>query len=384
MMPVQALASPRMFDGHTWHTGKALLIEHGRITSIMPTAQLPPHIPLERLAEGMLAPGFIDLQVNGGGGVQFNAAPDISSIRTIVSAHRAFGTISLLVTLITDADDVRDRAIAAAIAATEQQIPGFAGLHLEGPHLAPARKGTHEAQFMRPIEDEDIKTYAEARQNLAALLITLAPEQVAPAQLTRLVEAGVTVSLGHSNARADQIEALVEAGATMVTHLFNAQSQITVREPGLVGMGLNEGRLSAGLIADGHHVDARVMQIALRAKKGPGRIFLVTDAMAPTGTGVKSFALGERTIYRRGGRLTLEDGTLAGADLDMGEAVRRLMALTGTDPDEALRMAALYPAKAMGWTDRGHFSSGARADIVWLNDRFEPQATWIGGEKRPA
>lgn len=377
-----ALLAPALFDGERQHENAALIIADGRIKAFSAAPDLPPDMPRTELDNGLIAPGFVDLQVNGGGGVQFNAEPTTDAIAKILRAHARFGTTALLVTLITDDDAVRDKAISAAIAAGRQNLPGFAGLHLEGPHLARSRKGTHDPRFMRPMTDRDLEAYRNAAAQLPALLITLAPEQVTPPQIAGLVEAGIVVSLGHTDATAEQIGPCLEAGASMVTHLFNAQSQITVREPGLAGMALNEGRLNAGLIADGHHVDPRVMRLALRAKQGPGRIFLVTDAMAPTGTELTEFALGNRTIYRREGRLTLKNGTLAGADLDMAQAVRSLVKLTGLATAEALRMAALYAAEAMGWKRSGRLRPGDPADMVWLDNEGTARATWIGGQQQ--
>lgn len=375
-----ALTGARIFDGETWHDDRALVVADGRIAGIVAPETLHPEMRTERLDGGMLVPGFIDLQVNGGGGILFNGEPTLAGINRIVQAHRPFGTTALLVTLITDTVEVTEAALAAGMAAAQTGVPGFLGLHLEGPHLSLARKGAHEPALIRPMGEADLARLAAARKRLPHLLTTVAAETVPPEQVARLVEAGIVVSIGHSDARFDQAEAAAKAGARMATHLFNAMSQLHSREPGLVGAALAIGSLSAGLIADGIHVHPETIGAALRAKRGPGRIFLVTDAMAQTGTDLTSFTLNGRTIHRANGALRLADGTLAGADLTMIEAVRFIKRRIGLPLEEALRMASLYPAEALGIAaGRGHLRPGAVADIVHLSKALEVEASWIGG-----
>jgi N-acetylglucosamine-6-phosphate deacetylase len=292
-----------------------------------------------------------------------------------------FGTTALLATLITDAPRTTQAAVAAGVAAHEAGVPGFAGLHLEGPHLSVARKGAHDPKLIRPMEDADEAFLIAARKNLPSLLTTVAPESVSAERISALAAAGIVVSLGHSDTSAETALACADAGATMATHLFNAMSQIGGREPGLAGAVLESGSLWSGLIADGIHVDPLTIGIALRAKRGPAQIFLVTDAMATIGTDMTSFTLNGRIIRREGGRLTLEDGTLAGADLDMISAVRFMHRTAGLDLGEALRMASLHPADAMGFSTRGRLTAGSRADIVALSDDLGVTGVWIGGEQ---
>jgi N-acetylglucosamine-6-phosphate deacetylase len=311
-----------------------------------------------------------------------NDHPDVASIETICRAHAPFGTTALLATLITDKPAITAAAIAAGEAATLQKLPGFLGLHLEGPHLSIARKGAHDPALIRPMTDQDQAMLIAARQKLPVLLTTIAPESVDPARVTALAKAGIIVSLGHSDTGYATAKAFAEAGAGVVTHLFNAMSQIGNREPGLVGAAIDIGTLSAGLIADGIHVHPASIRIALDAKQGPGRIVLVSDAMATIGTDMTSFTLNGRTIYRRDGSLRLADGTLAGADLDMISAVRFMHNVVGIDLSEALRMASLYPAQAIGQSHRlGRFANGTAADIVALSDDLGIGSVWIGGAK---
>ncbi|TKT74772.1 N-acetylglucosamine-6-phosphate deacetylase [Aquamicrobium sp. LC103] len=382
MSEITAFAGARIFDGEQWHENAALIARGGVIERIVPEAQIPGGAVLHRLEGGILAPGFIDLQVNGGGGVMLNDRQDVEAIRIICEAHARFGTTALLPTLISDTPEVTAAAVEAGAEAGRRRVPGYLGLHLEGPHLTLARKGAHDPAMIRPMEDVDEAAILDAHGKVPVLLVTLAPEAAAPERVRRLSEAGVVVSLGHSDASRDAAREAASAGASMVTHLFNAMSQMGNREPGLVGAALDSGELDAGLIADGFHVDPAMIGIALRAKKGPGRIFLVTDAMATIGTDMRSFTLNGRLIRRENGRLTLEDGTLAGADLDMISAVRFVHEKIGLPLEEALRMASLYPARAMRIDDDyGRLGQGARADLVHLSPALDVESVWIEGRK---
>lgn len=375
-----AIRAPKIFDGDSWHEKSALVLRGGLVESVVPAADLPPTIETVEVA-GMLVPGFVDLQVNGGGGVMLNDRQDVEALRTICAAHARFGTTALLPTLITDTPEVTRAAVDAGAQAIAGEVPGFLGLHLEGPHLSPARKGAHDPRLIRPMDDAAEAALIAAHEKVPVLLTTVAPESAAPARIQRLVKAGVVVSLGHSDTGYRQAVACAEAGASMATHLFNAMSQITNREPGLAGTVLETGGLFAGLIADGIHVHPATIRIALKAKNGPGRIFLVTDAMATIGTDMTSFTLNGRTITRADGRLTLDDGTLAGADLDMISAVRFVHRTIGLELSEALRMASLYPAQAMGLeASHGRFAKDARADVVHLSDALDVRDVWIGGK----
>jgi N-acetylglucosamine-6-phosphate deacetylase len=377
-----AIRGARIFDGEDWHDGKALLVADGMVEGIVAENALPQNVRPLDLDGGLLAPGFVDLQVNGGGGVMLNDEPSVQTIRRICSAHARFGTTALLATLITDTPEMTTAALDAGAAAARENIPGFLGLHLEGPHLSLSRKGAHDPALIRPMERADLDRLVQARSSLPVLMTTVAPETVTPQQIAALAGAGIVVSLGHSDAGYATARAAVEAGATQVTHLFNAMSQLQHREPGMVGAALSSGEVSAGLIADGYHVDRHVIGIALRSKQGPGRIFLVTDAMATIGTDMTEFTLNGRTIRREGGKLTLADGTLAGADLDMISAVRFMHREIGLPMEEALRMASLYPAAAAGQEHRlGRLGEGRPASFVHLSDALEVRSVWIDGER---
>lgn len=374
-----AVTRGRIFDGSTFLDGCALIVEGDRIAAIVPADQLPAGT-VEVDAKGMIvSPGFIDLQVNGGGGVLFNNDPSVAGIQTICGAHARFGTTALMATLITDTPEVGAAAIAAGIEAHRQKVPGFLGLHLEGPHLSVARKGTHDPSLIRPMTDTDLARLIGAAGLFGEAIVTIAPESVSVEQVARLVEAGYVVSLGHTDIKAATAAAYIAAGASMATHLFNAMSQMANREAGLVGAALASGQISCGLIADGFHVDPTVMQVALRAKQGHGRIFLVTDAMSTIGTDQTSFELNGRRVYREGGRLTLADGTLAGADIDMLSCVLFVHQQLGLPLGEAINMASLYPAGAVGCASKGQLIAGMDADFLLLRSDLSLAATYIGG-----
>ena len=381
MSDLLALTGARIFDGRSFHDGQALLIAGDTVRAVT-SGPLPPGCEICELDGGLLVPGLVDLQVNGGGGVLLNEAPTAQSIATICRTHARLGTTALLPTLVTDTPEVTGRALAAGAAAARAGVPGFLGLHLEGPHIAAVRKGAHDPALIRPMASADLEQLASARQLLPNLLVTLAAETVSPEQVRTLTASGVVISLGHSDASFEQAQAAFDAGAAMATHLFNAMSQLGSREPGLVGAVLSRPGAFAGLIADGIHVHPATMATALRAKAGPGRIFLVSDAMSVAGTDLTGFSLNGRMIHRRDGSLRLEDGTLAGADLTLLEAVRYAHRVLELALDEALRMASLYPARALGVADRlGHLEEGAVASLVHLSDGLDIRATWIAGQK---
>jgi len=375
-----AYTGARIFDGEAWWDRHALVVADGRIEGIV-AADSPTDAQRVPMNGGILAPGFIDLQVNGAGGALLNLDPTLDSIRTICRTLAKYGTTACLPTLITDTREKNAAVLAAGAEAARAGVPGFLGLHLEGPHLSVARKGAHDPALIRPMDEADLTALVEGRKALPNLLTTVAAETVTPNQITRLTEAGLVVSIGHSDAGYAVVRAAVEAGATMVTHLFNAQSQLGNRDPGVVGAALDLGAVSAGLIADGIHVHAASIGVALRAKRGPGRIFLVTDAMSITGTDWESFELTGQTVYRKDGALRLANGTLAGADLTMIDAITYVHRTIGVPLDEVLRMASLYPAQAMGLEhERGRIAPGLRADLVHLGDDLTVRGTLIDGE----
>jgi N-acetylglucosamine-6-phosphate deacetylase len=372
----------RIFDGERFHDEKALIVVDGRVDGIVTRNDLPEG-EIVTLDGGVLSAGFVDAQVNGGAGRMLNDEPSAESMYMIAGGHRPYGTTSLLPTLITDTADATSAAIEAAKEAVKTDR-GVAGLHLEGPHLAPARKGAHLAELMRPVEARDVKAFIAAREAIGTLMITMAAEQVSVRQVRELNEAGVIISIGHSDATSEAAEERFDAGARGVTHLFNAMSQMGHRTPGLVGAAIDHPSTWCGIIADGHHVDPKMLRTALRAKRGEGKLFFVTDAMSLVGFERDTFTLNGRTVRReRGGfcsKLVLSDGTLAGSDVDMISTIRYGTTYLELTLAEALRMATLYPARFLRLADRGHLSPGARADLVHLTDTLDVTGTWISGK----
>ena len=378
-MTLQVFRGAAIFDGSDLREGLALVVEAGAVAGFV-AADARPDGEIIDLDGGILAPGFIDLQINGGGGVMLNDAPNLAGLARICAANARLGTTGLLPTLITDRPDLTRATVEAGVAAAAEGLPGFLGLHLEGPHLDPRRKGAHDPALIRPMTPEDLAFLCDAAARLPALMVTLAPANATMEQIAALAEAGAIVSLGHAEARAAEARAAFVAGARMVTHLFNAMSPLGHREPGLVGAALDSD-VHAGLIADGVHVDPATMRIALAAKCVRDRILLVTDAMAVAGTDLDEFNLNGRRIRRRDGRLTLDDGTLAGADIDIPGSLRVLVRDVGLPQAAALAMATRIPAELIGQAGRiGCLAPGARADLVHLGPQFELREVWRGGK----
>jgi N-acetylglucosamine-6-phosphate deacetylase len=372
-----AVMADRVFDGRRWHDDAAVLIENGLIKGIATAADVPRDMPVQKLPAGsILAPGFIDLQVNGGGGVLLNDSPTTDAMRAIARAHRRYGTTACLPTLITDTREQMKHAIEAAQQAAGSD--GVLGLHLEGPFLSPQRPGVHRPDMIAAAIDED-RAWLSGLDRKGRWLVTLAPECVPEGFVKSLTAAGVRVSAGHSEASAKIMSRAMDEGLTGVTHLFNAMPAMTAREPGIVGAALADARLTAGLIVDGIHVDPLSVKAAFSAKGADG-IALVTDAMPTVGATAKTFELMGRTITLEQGRLQTADGTLAGAHLDMASAVRNAVKLAGISLEDALRAASLTPAKFLGVeNERGALTSGARADLVALTGELQATNTWIGG-----
>ncbi|MBD9527153.1 N-acetylglucosamine-6-phosphate deacetylase [Paracoccus sp. PAR01] len=368
------LTGASVFDGEALHDGASVVVADGRITAILPAGRGPVGQPVA-LSGGILAPGLLDLQVNGGGGRQVGASTTAADLAAICDSHARLGATGILPTLITDTPETTARVIAAGIKCAWAGVPGFLGLHLEGPHLDPRRKGAHDPGLIRPMLEPDLQALLAARAQLPALMVTLAPAAVAPGQIRRLVAGGVTVSLGHADCTLTEARAAMAEGARSATHLFNAMSPLGHREPGLVGAVL-DGDLAAGLIADGQHVAPEIVRLALRLR--PRGLYLVSDCMALAGTELPGMRLGGRLIRRSAGRLTLGDGTLAGADLTLPQALANLRKW-GVDAAQALRMATSTPADLIG-SPAGRLRVGATADLVHLGDDLHLRQVWRGGQ----
>lgn len=373
-----ALTGARIFTGEAFLDDHAVVIEGGRITDVRPAARVA-GMDSRDLGGGLLAPGFIDVQVNGGGGALLNDAPTVETVRTIAAAHRRFGTVGMLPTVITDAPQVIARAVVSVARAMEDGVPGVLGIHIEGPFLDVARKGAHAARFIRDMEETDADAVAGFAM-YCPVMLTLAPNRVRPALIQRLAQAGVLVSLGHSDATYAEARQALDAGARAFTHLYNAMSQLTGREPGMVGAALADAESFAGIIADGHHAHDAALKVAFAARPA-SRMMLVTDAMPTAAGGPDRFDLQGRTVTRSDGRLSLADGTLAGSDLTMDAAVRHCVDRLGLELAAVLRMASLSPASFLRCEhELGRIAPGYRASLVLLDDKLQVKQTWIDGQ----
>ncbi len=371
-MTIKRILTQRLFDGKSYQDNKVLIIEGGTIIGFDDEVS-----NFSEQVSGLVVPGFIDLQVNGGGGVLFNATPTLAGIKTIMAAHAKFGTTAMLPTLITDTIEVMAQAADAIASAIASKTPGIMGIHFEGPHLSVAKKGAHSEDFIRDISEEEWRVLE--RQDIGKVLVTLAPETVASKDIQRMVAAGIFVSIGHSNASYAQAQLAVAAGATGFTHLFNAMSAIQGREPGVTGCALINDNTACGLIVDGHHVDYASCQLALKTKP-VGKIFLVTDAMPPVGTDDQTFAFFDRHVHLAQGKLTSSTGELAGSVLDMATAVKNAHTHLKLPLDEAIRMASDYPANYINEEQRGQLIIGKQADFIVLDNDLNVQSTWIAGQ----
>jgi N-acetylglucosamine-6-phosphate deacetylase len=373
---MKVFTGARLFDGKRFLDNHALVVDEASIKALVEQRDRPRGGEEIDLGGGILAPGFIDWQINGGGGVLFNAEPTVEGIARIAAAHRREGVTGFLPTVVTDAPDVLAAALIAARKA-HVRVPGALGVHIEGPFIDPRRPGVHPPQWIRPMREKDAEALIAGRAG--ATVVTLAPASVPLDLIARLARSGIIVSLGHSDATAEEATAVFDAGVRTVTHLYNAMSQLTGRAPGVVGATLADPRIICGLIADGEHAHAEAYRAALAAK-GPRGIALISDAMPPAAGGPDVFELQGRRMTRVGHKLVDENGTLAGAAITMLDAVRYLVGILGVPRAQALTMATLTPARLLGLADRiGRLAPGSHADLVHLTDALDVAEVWVQG-----
>lgn len=375
-----ALVNGHILTGHGLQRGFAVLVDGGCISGLaLPSDPRVRQAERHDLAGRYLLPGFIDCQVNGGGGVLLNDTPTVEGIRAIARAHRPFGTTGMLPTLISDDREIMRAAIEAVSAAVGEGVPGVLGIHIEGPFLAPARKGVHDAAKFRAPDAEDVALVGSMMHGVT--LLTLAPEQVPLETIRAFLARGVIVSAGHTAADYAAVRAALDVGVRGFTHLFNAMSSFTSRAPGAVGAALEDPDSWCGLIVDGHHVHPASLRVAIAAKPS-GKMFLVTDAMPPVGSDNPSFVLKGETITVRDGICQTADGVLAGSALDMATAVRNCVNLLGLPLAEAARMASTYPADFLGLSrTHGRIAVGRHADFTVMDDDFRVCETWVHGQR---
>lgn len=378
---MRALVNARILEDGGFTSGRAVLVEGARIAAVVPQGDARV-AAAERIDLGgaRLVPGFLDCQVNGGGGVLFNDDPSVESIRAIGEAHRTFGTTAFLPTLISDDFSVIARAIRAVRDAILAGVPGVVGIHIEGPFINELRKGAHDSTKIRDLDARDMALLSSLQ--VGRTLVTLAPEMTTLATIRHLAHEGVVISAGHTNGTFDQVREALVNGVTGVTHLFNAMSPLGHREPGAAGAALTDPDCWCGIIVDGHHVHPAALRIALAARGGR-RFMLVTDAMPNVGTAMKSFSLQGRTILVEDGRCVDEAGVLTGSALDMASAVRNAVSMLGVPLEEAVGMASANPAQFMGLAGEiGRIAPGLRASFVVLDDSLAVRETWIDGGRR--
>jgi N-acetylglucosamine-6-phosphate deacetylase len=373
---MRVFCGARLFDGERFLDDHALVIEGSAIRALVDAVDRPRGGEQIDLGGGLLAPGFIDWQINGGGGALFNAEPTVEGIAKIAAAHQREGVTGFLPTVVTDAPDVLAAALAAAREAVGR-VPGALGVHVEGPFIDPRRKGVHPPQWIRPMREKDAEALIAVRPG--AMVVTLAPASVPLDLVARLAQSGIVVSLGHSDATAEEARATFDAGARAATHLFNAMSQLSSRAPGVVGAVFADPRVICGLIADGEHAHPAAYLSAFAAK-GAGGIALVSDAMPPAAGGPDVFELQGRRMTRVGRKLVDENGTLAGAAITLRDAVRYCTTTLGLPLAAALTMATLTPARLLDVDDKiGRLAPGYSADLVHLTEALDVGGVWIGG-----
>jgi N-acetylglucosamine-6-phosphate deacetylase len=373
---MKVLYGARLFDGERLRDDCALVVEGSSILALTRLEDRPRGDEQHDLGGGVLSPGFIDWQINGGGGVLFNAEPTVEGIAAIAAAHQRAGVTAFLPTVVTDAPRILTQALAAAREARER-VPGALGIHVEGPFIDPKRKGVHPPEFIRQMLEQDADALVAARAGV--MVVTLAPASVPLELIGRLAKAGIVVSLGHSDTSAEEAQSVFDAGASAVTHLYNAMSQLSSRAPGVVGATLADPRIICGLIADGEHAHPAAYRAALAAK-GPRGVALVSDAMPPAAGGPDVFELQGRRMTRVGNKLVAEDGTLAGAAITMREAVDYVVRVLKVPLADALMMATLTPARLLRVDNRiGRLKPGLRADLVHLTDDLQVIEVWTGG-----
>ena len=375
---MEALANGRVLVDDRLVTGRTVLIDGERIVALASPGDPRIASAKQRDLDGaMLLPGFVDSQVNGGGGALFNDDPSVETIRVIGEAHRRFGTTAFMPTLISEDFTVIARAIRAVRSAIEARVPGVIGIHIEGPFINELRKGAHDADKIRDLDTRDVALLSSLA--VGKTLVTLAPEMTTPATIRHLASEGVVISAGHTNGTFDEVTQALKSGVTGITHLFNAMSPFGHRQPGAVGAALANADCWCGLIVDGHHVHPAALRIALACKR-PDRFMLVTDAMPNVGTSQDSFMLQGKRISVKGGMCVDENGTLAGSALDMASAVRNTVKLLGVPLERAVLMASTYPAEFLGLgRELGRIAPGYRANLVLADEDLGVLETWIDG-----
>ena len=375
---MHAIIGANVFTGERTLKGYAVVYQGDTILSVTPEAQLAQDIPRIKLNGGTLCPGFIDVQVNGGGGVLLNNAPTVASLKQMVKGHRQFGTTGMMPTMISDTADVVKQGVKAVEAAIQEGVKEVLGIHVEGPFFNPARRGAHLEAHIREINDDDL-TWPSLLPS-GKFIYTLAPEMTTAERITQILQTGAKICVGHTGALYDDVKKALDLGVDGFTHLFNAMTPMQGREPGVVGAALESREAWVGVIVDGYHVHPAALKTAIAAKP-QGKVLLVTDAMATIGSDEKSFKIYDEVIYEKAGKLVNAEGNLAGSAISMIDAVKNATQMLDLSLEEAIRMASRYPAQYLGLGDSlGLLKSTYRADMVHFDDNFNVTATWVAGQ----
>jgi N-acetylglucosamine-6-phosphate deacetylase len=373
-----AITGANVFTGERTFKNYAVICKDDKILSITPENLLDNDIKRVELNGGTLCAGFIDIQVNGGGGVLLNNAPTVESLKKMVTGHRQFGTTGMMPTMISDTSDVVKQGVKAAQAAIEDGVSEVLGIHIEGPFFNPARRGAHLEEHIREINDDDL-TWPSLLPD-GKFIYTIAPEMTTSQRITQILQTGAKICVGHTGANYDEVKIALDLGVDGFTHLHNAMTPMQGRAPGVVGAALESQEAWVGVIVDGHHVHSATLKTSIAAKP-KGKVVLVTDAMATVGSDEKSFRIYDETIFEKDGKLVNAEGNLAGAAISMIEAVENATKLLDLPLEEAIRMASLYPAQYLGLGDSlGLLKSGYKANMVHFSDNFDVTSTWVAGQ----
>lgn len=375
-----ALIGAKIFDGEQFLENRAVIVENDKIIAIESVDQLDASLETIELNGGILAPGFIDLQVNGGGGAFFTNEPTPDAVKTMLNGHRPTGTTAMLPTLISDTHDKHKTACEAIAQVVREGNPGILGVHIEGPFFNMEKRGAHNEKYIRAMNDDD-QAWLTSLEGFK-VMITLAPEHTEPGQIKALADAGIYVCAGHTNGHYEDVTRAIDEGLSGFTHLYNAMRPQTGREPGVVGAALESENTWCGIITDGHHVHAGSVRAALAAKP-TGKLYLVTDSMSTVGAKEKSFTIYGETISEKDGALVNAEGRLAGSAIGMIDGVRICHKDVGVELGETLRMASLYPAQYMSLDGQlGYIKPNYRADLVHFTEDFQVTNTWIAGDRQ--
>jgi len=374
----QAITGSKLFNGIDFIEHKALLIEDQHIAGIVNKDAIPTDFQVKKLEGGILSPGFIDLQVNGGGGKLFNNSPDKESLNTIISAHQYFGTTSIMPTVISDSLNILQKCT-DTISNEIDNNPSLLGIHIEGPFFNVKYRGVHQKQYINTINASYLNLFETLDK--FPVMLTLAPECISIKQLKHLNSLGFKILAGHTDANYDQLEEAVKYGLDGFTHLFNAMGQISAREPGVVGSAFDFDETSASIIVDLHHVHPSLINLSFK-QKPKGKLFFVSDSMATINHGEPSFELYDEVVSESNGRIINSEGKLAGSSITQIDAIKNAYQKCSIPLESAISMATLYPAEYLGVSDYiGQLKKGYRADLAHFDSNFHVQNVWLAGKQ---